>query len=803
MVNIMPWRQSNQEPAWAHAQRRLIWAGWGVLMVGVSLLFGVYLYSVRDQVREAAWAEGRAASRMLQWQLQAQMQHLDDVMLHTCESYERLGPTLTEKDALFKGRVGAPTPYEQLFILGPKGESMLSLPQSMSVWGQSEWLDQARQHGMGQIFTMVLPRDGRDLLARVLPVWSESGQFKGAVVGVLPVQGLETLVRETAQPYGLNLSVLQRSVAVLQSPQSPADLEDAAVYREQLRLPEHDLVLDVGLRQDAVLARWAMAWQWLVVIWILIALCLTWGARWLHKALTRQVQAAAQLKSEQEIARVRAGFLANMSHELRTPMMGVLGATELLEGVTGVEQSRYLKIIRNSGKHLLELLNNVLDFSRLDAGAMPLEPQEVAPLELLETVVQSFLPQAELKKLSLYAELDFPADLQVRLDGFRLSQIVSNIVGNAFKFTHQGCIRVQAGLTKELESTSLWVRVIDSGIGLTAEDQLRLFKPFSQADNSTSRQYGGSGLGLVIVQQLLQFMGGEIRLNSTRGLGTEVWISVPIDVLSSGRTLEPMPGFWHVAIEDAALRDVVLSHLTQIGVHFCTEPLVDSLSPVVRVVDTAKWLESVSANSLQDTDWLIVWDGRLAPELPVDLPDNVRVMHALQSREDWSKLVGHYKSNTHPIEALEDATAKRHPMPKILVAEDNETTRHILALYFAATNYEVDFASDGVVALELWRKRSYDMAILDCHMPGVDGFTVAEQIRAAESSENKKPLIALTAATMQEDIDRCKKAGMDDVWPKPISKIQLLNNIEKLALHIRVRQQIPIFPVLTHPISMN
>lgn len=170
----MPCIQRSQEPAWVHAQRRLIWAVWGGLMLGVSLLFGVYLYSVRDQVREAAWAEGRAAMRLLQWQLQARMQHLDDVMLHTCESFERLGPGLTERDAFFKGRVGAATPYEQMCILGPKGESMLSLPQSMSAWGQSEWLEQARQHGMGQIFTMVLPRDGRNLLARALPVWSES-----------------------------------------------------------------------------------------------------------------------------------------------------------------------------------------------------------------------------------------------------------------------------------------------------------------------------------------------------------------------------------------------------------------------------------------------------------------------------------------------------------------------------------------------------------------------------------------------------------------------------------------------------
>lgn len=776
----MPWSQRSQEPAWAHAQRRLIWAGWGVLMLGVSLLFGVYLYSVRDQVREAAWAEGRAATRMLQWQLQAQMQHLDDVMLHTCESFERLGPGLTEKDAFFKGRVGAATPYEQMFILGPKGESMLSLPQSSPVWGQSQWLDQARQHGMGQIFTMVLPRDGRDLLARVLPVWSESGQFKGAVVGVLPATGLETLVRETAQPYGLNLSVWHRSAAVVQSPLPPADLEDAGLFREQLRLPDHDLVLDVGLRHDAVLARWAMAWQWLVVIWALIALCLTWGARWLNKALTRQVQAAARLKSEQEAARVRAGFLANMSHELRTPMMGVLGAAELLEGASGADQSRYVRMIRDSGRHLLGLLNNVLDFSRLDAGAMPLEMHEVGPLGLLEEVVQSFSPQAERGQLSLYAELDFEPDLRVRMDGFRLSQVVSNLLGNAFKFTHQGWVQVQAGLTQGQTQSSLWVRIRDTGIGMSAEEQSRLFKPFSQADDSTSRRYGGSGLGLVIVEQLINLMGGEIRLQSTPGLGTEVWISVPVEVIEPGSPPDAVPGFWHVAVEDDLLRAAVVSQLQQVGVSSCTEPLTDALSPLVRVVDEKTWNSCTNdERTARRGNWVVVWASGMAPDVRGQGAAEVQAMHVLQPRQDWLDLAVHFRARMQSQAGQEPVDGMDSGAPSILVAEDNETTRQILALYFAGSGYQIDFAPDGEVALELWRKRRYDMAILDCHMPVVDGFTVAEKIRAAESPQDRKPLVALTAATMQEDVARCKHAGMDEVWSKPISRVQLLDNVSK------------------------
>jgi signal transduction histidine kinase/CheY-like chemotaxis protein len=770
----------NPDPAWANAQRRLIWGGWMVLVVAVSLLFGVYLYSVRDQVREAVWSEGRAAARMLKWRLQAQMQHLDDVMLHTCESFERLGPGLTEKDALFKGRSGTATPYEQLFILGAEGESMLLLPQSTTLWGGTTWVERARQHAMGQIFTMVLSRDGKDLLTRVLPVWSETGKFKGAVVGVLSVDGLDSIVQETAQAYGLNLAVLHHTAPVVRSPQQPAAFEDVEIFREQVQLPAIDLVLDFGLQKDAVLARWAMAWQWLVLIWALIVLCLSCGARWLNTALTRQVRTLTKLKTEQEAAKVRSGFLANMSHELRTPMMGVLGAAELLEGADGQDQSRYLRMIRDSGRHLLGLLNNVLDFSRLEAGAMPLELQEVAPLALLEQVAQSFSPQAEVSQVALYAELDLHRDLRVRLDGFRLSQVVSNLMGNAFKFTHQGWIRIQAGLDHGDNQSMLWIKITDTGIGVSADEQTKLFKPFSQADESTSRRYGGSGLGLVIVQQLLNLMGGTMRFQSTQGLGTEVWLAIPIEIVQAGKTGSSLQGFCHLAIEDDLLRSTVACHLKQLGVSVCTEPLTEVLRPALRVVDEKNWIAySKSETQIADTPWLVVWGVGVAPDISAREGLHVSSMHALQSRDDWCEFINICKEKSE-LSCKSTPRATGVSVPRILVAEDNETTRQILALYFSATNYEIDFAPDGKVALELWREKKYDLVILDCHMPGIDGFAVAEEIRIHEPVSRKTPLMALTAATMQEDVERCIKAGMDEVWSKPISKMQLLGNIQRL-----------------------
>lgn len=776
----MLFNQISELPDWVPVQRRLIWVSWGVLVLGVSLLFCTYLYSVRDQVRQAAWAEGRAASRMLQWQLKSQMQHLDDVLLHTCESFERLGSKLTEKDALFKGRMGMPTPYEHMFILGPQGQSMLSLPHTLSSWGDSQWLEQARQHGMGQLITMVLPKQGQPRLARVLPVWSEAGEFKGAVVGLLPSTALETLVRETAQAYGLNLTLWHRSTAVTQSPTEPVPLEDATMFSEQMRLPELDLMLDLGLRQDAVVSRLAMAWQWLLLTWAFMVLCLSWGAHWLHRTLSRQVRVAAQLKTEQEATRVRASFLANMSHELRTPMMGVLGAAELLEGASQTDQARLLQMIRDSGRHLLGLLNNVLDFTRLESGAMPLELREISPLDLLQEVVQSFAVQVHQRRVALYSELAFTGDLRLRLDGFRLSQVLTNLLGNAFKFTDQGAVRLQAGVQQEHDQSRLWVRITDTGIGMSSQEQSRLFKPFSQADDSTSRRYGGSGLGLVIVRQLLDRMDGDIHIQSTQGRGTVVSFSMPVEVINLG-TPTPQPvGLWHVAIEDEVLRATVLNHLHQAGANTRTGPLTLDLPALVRVVDEPTW-QHCKAHT-QDTAtglWLVVSGTDVALEVPPEGTAHTVSLHALQPRQDWLSVVARFAAELQRQLPTTSTLVAGQQTPSILVAEDNEMTRQILARFLSETRYQIDFAPDGLVALELWRQKSYDMAILDCHMPGLDGFTVAQKIRAVEKREQRKPLVALTAATLQEDVARCMQAGIDEVWSKPISKAQLLANVQR------------------------
>lgn len=710
------------------SQNRLVWGVWGVLLLVLTLLFGTYLYTLRHQVREATWAEGKAASHLVQWRLQAQMQHTDDLILHICESYERLGPNLTEKDAVFKGRLGTAKPYEQVLIMGPKGESMMSLPTNMPAWGDVAWLDLARQHTMGQIFTMVVSKNGQDLLARVLPVWSETGEFKGAVVGVLPPKELETLLRETSKAYGLNLSMLHRDQLVAQSSHPLAATEDAQVWREQIRMPELDLVLDVTLRQDAVTARLAMAWQWLMLIWCLIGLGLTGGAVWLDRFLTRQALTSAKLKEEQEAARVRAAFLANMSHELRTPMMGVLGAAELLENSTEAERSRYLKMIQDSGRHLLGLLNNVLDYSRLNANAMPLDLQEVAPLSLFEEVVQSFVPQAELNQLAFNAQLSFPTDMRLRLDSFRLTQIMSNLLGNAFKFTHQGSVRVQAGLSNEAGQAHLWVKITDTGIGLTTAQKQRLFQPFSQADESTSRSYGGTGLGLVIVKQLLNLMNGMVQIESRPGSGTEIGFSVPVEVLKPGTQADSSPGEWQVDSDDPLLRSAELAHLRQLGVKDSAQGLSNGKAPLGQIT----------------------------------------TLHASPT-----KITSQPQSVTAP-------NAEAANRPRILVAEDNAVTRQILSSYFSNTAYQIDFANDGEDALAFWHQQTYDLAILDCHMPKLDGFSVAQRIRSTESPPQRTPLVALTAAILQEDVARCKHSGMDDVWFKPISKTQLLQKVQQM-----------------------
>ena len=767
--------QETADPAWARARRQLIWGSWAVLVMllgGISLLYAV---SLRDQLTKSAWNEGQAATRMLQWRMQGQIQHLDDILLHTCESFERLGASLTEKDALFKGRQQGPgSPYEHLFILGPQGESMLSLPAKNMPWTADALLKEARQHGMGEIFTLSSPAS--TALARVLPVWDPQGQFQGVVAGVLPTQSWTQWVDTTAETYGLDLSLSHGQTVLYNYPEKQDPLKNATAWRDQVSLTDVGLVIDMGLRAAPLNARWSTSWELLLLMLIATLVAMTAGAIWLSRILTRQVSAATQLRTERESAHLRARFLANMSHELRTPLMGVLGATELLEQTSSPhEQQRYVEMIQNSGQHLLGLLNNVLDFSRLEANALPLDTRPTSPLQELEEIAQTFAPQVQLGQVDFYCTLNLPPQLQIKLDGFRLGQVVSNLLGNAFKFTQQGWVRLHAEIQTHGEQTLLQLKVTDTGIGISESAQQTLFQPFQQADASSSRRYGGTGLGLVIVKQLVDLMNGQLMMRSTEGLGTEIEITLPIEVIQHAPPPQPHPTPWHISIKDDLLRVSVSTHLRLLGIPFCTEPLSQG-SFSVQVCDESTWLQEQTTTN----DICRIKVGSLRHYVGSnDTPDSLTI-HEPATHATWAKIAERCMERSKPAPSAscaELASPKEHQI-RVLIAEDNILTSDILRQFLKDANIPADIASNGAIAMEYWRKNKYDLVILDCHMPVMDGFEVARAIRAEEPHNTRQPLIALTAATFDEDITSCLQSGMDAVWSKPVSRQTFIQNIK-------------------------
>ena len=365
--------------------------------------------------------------------------------------------------------------------------------------------------------------------------------------------------------------------------------------------------------------------------------------------------------------RAKSAFLASMSHELRTPLNGVLGMNELLLLTTLTQkQQQFAEASRTSGKLLLQLINDVLDLSKIESGKLELDLHDCSIASVVSEVVEALGPGAAQKSLTLSAHVDPAACVSARCDGNRLRQILVNLVGNAIKFTANGSVTVRA---ESVPHNGLGLRVrfsvSDTGIGISTSCQERLFAPFMQADCSTARNYGGSGLGLSICKQLVKLMQGEIGIHSQVGQGSTFWFEVPLES----------------------------PHVTDSAVQ--TSPHID-----------------VSRS-----------------------------------------ITGH-----------------------VLVAEDNRINQMFVTELLKNCGCTCDITSNGDEALAALQHHVYDLVLMDCQMPGMDGFTAARAIRLLEANHqiaDHHPIIALTANALKGDRERCLAAGMDDYLSKPLEVSQL------------------------------